>query len=163
MNTFQEPENKSSFKIISISVVSIVFIVIFSLMYGLYRYVIKPREYSGKHPVLTSTASQCLLTYDTASISESDAKIAYVILEKTGYFTPRMPGRKASFFIDSNNVYSFKLTVKKKAMENPEILKKFHDALGELRSSFPRRQYQFILMAYDSTHHSREKKILRLK
>jgi hypothetical protein len=162
MDKSQESTKKFSLKAI-IWLISIIIVIFGLLGYGLYSYLLKHQQVAKRYATLGSTNSKGSITFDSTMISESDAKIAYVVLEKVEYFSPYESNRKAFFDVDSNKVYSIHLFVGKKAIDNPFLLDTLGKSLVELKSYFPNRQYQFILATFDSTTQLERQRFVKLK
>ena len=141
-----------------------IFIVVAGILwYGVLGYLNKFQHETKRYVTLSSGRSKGLLSFDSTAVSESDAKIAYIILEKVEYFSPYESDREAIFDIDSNKVYSIRLFVGKKAIDNPFLLDTLGKSLVKLKSYFPSRQYQFILATFDSTTQLERRRVVRLK
>ena len=90
--------------------------------------------------------------YDSSAISQSDAKVAGAILEQVGYFNARNSKLDAAFYRKENRytiavVVNQTLYSQKRREVDPILMK----ALKELQDSYANRDYQFQLLAVDST------------
>ena len=94
--------------------------------------------------------SGCKVCYDSTAVSQSDAKVAGAILEKVGYFNPRMHELDALFYQkEGRHVIAF--GVDEAALSDRHIEKDLNEALKELQKAYSNRKYQIRLLAMDST------------
>ncbi|MCX6122179.1 MAG: hypothetical protein NTX44_11255 [Ignavibacteriales bacterium] len=127
------------------------FFVIFALLYGASAYLLsQSKTIPERYTKISNNRSKCTLTYDSTTISESDAKVAYTILENIHYFTPRVPTAQAIFFRDSNNVYTFECFVSRTKFEKTYVDSGFVGGLQELQTNYRNRKYQFHIFTVDS-------------
>lgn len=100
--------------------------------------------------ILTMNSKNTML-YDSTQLSKSDAYVIVALLEREGIWSPRVRNANAIFAINNKNVYWINLFVEARALSSSvgdSILK---NILYDLKSVYPERQYEFELMAIDST------------
>jgi hypothetical protein len=130
---------------------SFLFFIVFALLFGGNGFLLSQSKVnSEKFTKISNNRSKGTLTYDSTAISESDAKVAYTILENIHYFTPRVPTAQAIFFKDSNNVYSFECFVSQTKFDKAYVDSGFVGGLKELQSNYRNRKYQFHIFTVDS-------------
>ena len=119
------------------------------LVYGMYSILSDILYPSGKLSRLDNSETMIDFTYDTKKIPEQDARIAYAVLQKLGYYST--PGRtaRAHFTVDAHNVYTIVLIVPKSTLNDRSTEYRLREALKELKSTFPARTYQFQICAVD--------------
>ena len=104
-----------------------------------------------RYSKIVTMNSKNTMLYDSTQLSKSDAYVIVALLEREGIWSPRVRNANAIFAINNKNVYWINLFVEARALSSSvgdSILK---NILYDLKSVYPERQYEFELMAIDST------------